>query len=447
MGAMKKVVLLKLTACLLAGLFFFYNGGETVHAEENRDTAPVIVVLDPGHGGENLGGEYGKYTEKDLTITVARAMKEELEKYEGITVYMTREEDIDLSLEERVRFAESVQADFLFCLHFNMSLNHDLYGAEVWVSAFDEEYQKGYTFASAEIDLLKEKGLYSRGIKTRLNDKGEDYYGIIRHATEISMPAVIIEHCHLDQRRDEDYYTSEEKLEEFGRLDATAVAEYYGLKSEELSVDYSTYQNVEIPVPVSAVKPDKTEPDVCMIEVTDVNEKTGEVTVTLSAQDYDSNMLYYSYSYDGGASFSELQEWLPEGTDTISFPIHVPSGILPEIVGKVYNGFDLHTESNHIALPSMSYGEEAVPAGSMIQPEEDKAVREEQKDRTDVTKQQEAEAEAQLKIEPEEKKQQLTVSYFMAVCFICVAILFVLFLLARIILLTGKSKKKRRRRK
>ena len=95
---------------------------------------PVVVVIDPGHGGENLGGEYEEYIEKEMTMIVANAMKEELEKYDGIQVYMTRYGDIeeDMSLEERSEYAKSVDADFMFCLHFNLSEHHTLFGAECW---------------------------------------------------------------------------------------------------------------------------------------------------------------------------------------------------------------------------------------------------------------------------------------------------------------------------
>ncbi|MDE7015926.1 MAG: N-acetylmuramoyl-L-alanine amidase, partial [Kineothrix sp.] len=121
---------------------------------------PVVVVLDAGHGGENLGAQYNGYTEKDMTLTVASAMKEELEKYEGIEVHMTRSGDKDMSLEERAEFAASKNADFLFCLHFNSSLERNLFGSEVWISAFGEEYQKVYVFASAELYMMEDIGLY-----------------------------------------------------------------------------------------------------------------------------------------------------------------------------------------------------------------------------------------------------------------------------------------------
>lgn len=427
---MKKIVLGMMTVAIaFFGLCLPVYGAE-----------PVIVVIDPGHGGENLGAEYEKYTEKDMTMITAVAMKEELEKYEGITVYLTREKDKDMTLKERVEFAASVNADFLFCLHYNMSVNHNLFGAEVWVSAFGEQYRKGYTFADIEINMLKELGLYSRGIKTKLNDRGEDYYGIIRHATARDLTAALIEHCHLDQENDKAFYTSEEKLKQFGILDATAVAKYYGLKSDILGVDYGSYQRIEIPTPSSPVKPDKTEPDVCLIEVTDVNEKTGDISVKLSAEDYDSYMLYYSYSYDGGASFSELQRW--EGnSDTIRFTVKVPSGAVPEIVVNAYNGFDGFTESNHVSLPLLVYGEAAVEAGSIIKAAEETRDEEERKALP---------AEPDTDIQPvHEEKQPLaenSIRYFLQVSILCAAILIVLLLLAGI-LISGHSKKKRRRRK
>lgn len=433
-GALRWFTALAVMCCA-----FFLSGKEVYAAE------PVIVVLDPGHGGENLGAQYEGYTEKEINMIVAKAMKEELEEYEGIKVYMTRENDKDMSLEERAEYAKSVNADMLYCLHFNMSEEHNKFGAEVWVSAFGERYQQGYTFAAVEMELLEGLGLYSRGIKTRLNDEGEDYYGIIRHATARDLTAVLIEHCHLDQANDQEFYDSEEKLELFGRLDATAVAKYYGLSSEVLGVDYSTYEKLEIPKSSSVMKPDLSPPDICVIEVEQVNENTGDVAVSVSAQDYDGYILYYSYSYDGGETFSDLQKWESGASDSLSFTMKVPSGIVPEIVVNVYNGYDQITESNRVSLPSMSYEEEAIEAGSMqaqnpIPQSIGRSVTPEQETYQDIT--------PQLPVEEEESEpQQITVMYFLQVSLVCGGILFVLFLVARILMSGRRSKKKRRRRK
>ena len=109
---------------VLVTVFFFFS----IHSKAEE---PLIIVIDPGHGGENLGAEYGSYTEKEMTMIVAKAMKEELEKYDQVVVYLTHDVDMNMSIEQRALFAKEKNADFLFCLHFNMSVNHDLFGAEV----------------------------------------------------------------------------------------------------------------------------------------------------------------------------------------------------------------------------------------------------------------------------------------------------------------------------
>lgn len=419
-------------------LFFTDFGGccecalSRVCAEED----PVIVVIDPGHGGGNLGGEYEDYTEKEMTLVVAKAMKEELEKYEGVTVYLTRSDDAGMTLEERCEYAKSVNADFLFCLHFNLSENHTLFGAETWVSAFGEAYSRGYAFASIEIELLEEMGLYSRGIKTRLNDDGEDYYGIIRHATERDLPCVLIEHCHLDQENDKPFYDHKEKLEAFGRLDAEAVARYYGLRSESLGKDFSDYQTVSMPIPTQTMKPDSTEPDICLIELVDQDMETGDVRISVSASDYDSGMLYYTYSYDGGVTFSELQRWPDKTKDTFAFTMNVPAGIIPQVIVNAYNGYDLYTASNTLNLPSMDYGmrEEAPEKSGEGEMPQDPA------DSVETVSVQ----VLQHRPEETEKKDEITFTYFLQVCIVCAVLIFAM-VFSMLLILRGYGRRHRRR--
>lgn len=404
-----------------------------------EDDGNIIVVIDPGHGGENLGAEYEDYTEKEMTLIVAKAMKAELEQYEGITVYLTRTGDEDLTLEERCEYAASVNADFLFCLHFNMSEYHTLFGAETWISAFGEQYSQGYAFADIEIELLQEMGLYSRGIKTRLNDKGEDYYGIIRHSTEQNMSCVLIEHCHLDQENDQPFYDHQDKLEDFGRLDAEAVAKYYGLRSESLGKDFSDYQNISVPVPAQTMKPDSTEPDICMIELVNQNMENGEVTISVSAADYDSGMLYYTYSYNGGMTFSELQRWPDKARDTFEFSLTVPSGMVPQIIVNAYNGYDLYTTSNMLSLPSMNYETELAEASPAQTEEPDTAI-ESTSDSVLTGK-----ADKESKTESKEP-QPLTMGYFLQICLFCAVLVFAM-AFSMILILRSHKRRRRRRRK
>lgn len=416
-----------------------------VQAEE-----PVVVVIDPGHGGENLGGEYEDYTEKEMTMVVANAMKAELEQYDGIRVYMTRTTDKDMTLEERCEYAASVNADFIFCLHFNLSEYHTLFGAETWISAFGEQYSRGYEFASIEMELLQEKGLYSRGIKTRLNNNGIDYYGIIRHATERNIPCALIEHCHLDEENDKPFYDHKEKLEEFGRLDAEAVARYYKLKSDSLGKDFSDYEVTPVPVPAQVMKPDSTEPDICMIELVEQNTENGEVTISVSANDYDSGMLYYTYSYDGGETFSRLQKWPDKSKDTFHFTIQLPSGIVPRIVVNVYNGYDLYTTSNEIDLPSIHYdNQEEDDTEAAVEPEEINDADEQAvaTDSSQILSKEDYEEISYVIPENTEEAKELTVSYFIGVCIICAVLVFLMMVSMIVILRSCKRRKKRRRYK
>ncbi|MDE6608017.1 MAG: N-acetylmuramoyl-L-alanine amidase [Lachnospiraceae bacterium] len=401
---------------------------------------PVVVVIDPGHGGENLGAEYEEYTEKEITLIVANAMYEELSKYDGVKVYMTRTGDQTISLADRAEYAASVNADVMIALHFNMSENHNLFGSEVWISAFGEKYQEGYALGKAFLEQFDEMGIYRRGIKTRLGDDGTDYYGIIREARARDVTSIIVEHCHLDQANDHEFYNSEEKLKKFGKMDAVATAKYFGLSSEKLGVDYSDYENAHVELPLSVVAPDLTPPDICYIELADTDTENRTVKVRLSAEDYDSYLLYYSYSVDGGQTFSDLREW-PEG-DTFAFTIAVPNGMSPNIVVNVYNKYDKITTSNALIVEGfplvsrMEESEEPIPetqtgteAVTNIMPE---SVQEAWKEKdTD-------------KNADEKKGVDRSFSGFLKICGICIGILFLLLIIGYGYL--GSKKKKRRRR-
>ena len=351
----------KILFCLFSGfLFLFLVWLQPLKAEAEDfyyppdDDGQLIVVIDPGHGGSNLGADYNGFLEKEMNLKVAEAMAQELRQYEGITVYLTHEDtDTDLSLEERAEFAANVHADFLFCLHFNMSPGNILYGSEVWISAFGEENRQGYAFAGVQLNEMKNLGLSIRGIKTRLNDKGTDYYGILRSCTAKNIPAALIEHCHIDNDADIEFCDSLEDLIAFGKADATAVAKFFRLRSESLMVDYSNYEDVVTVSPDKLyARMDETDPDVSVIEEAHTDVNNGKIGVQVTGCDYDSPMLYYAYSLDGGNTYTPYFLWpdadLIKGSspDTFMLEIDVPVGMCPRVRVKVVNQYDRFTESN-----------------------------------------------------------------------------------------------------
>jgi N-acetylmuramoyl-L-alanine amidase len=110
------------------------NGQPYLHALELKKTlepllhgagttatkSPPIVVLDPGHGGQNSGTKsvLGKHYEKEFTLDWARRL-ESLLTQKGLQVFLTRTNDSDLALSNRVAFAEAHKADLFLSLHFN----------------------------------------------------------------------------------------------------------------------------------------------------------------------------------------------------------------------------------------------------------------------------------------------------------------------------------------
>jgi N-acetylmuramoyl-L-alanine amidase len=77
------------------------------------------VVLDPGHGGADSGTR-GAWHELEKTYTLDWALRtERLLTNAGWKVFLTRRADTDISLSERVAFADRAQADLFISLHFN----------------------------------------------------------------------------------------------------------------------------------------------------------------------------------------------------------------------------------------------------------------------------------------------------------------------------------------
>ncbi len=345
--------------CVLAGALtstLSVRAADRVQPVEDE----VVIVIDPGHGGSNLGTQSGHTIEKDMTMITAMTMYQELKKYDNVQVYMTHTDDRDMSLKERAEFAAGVEADFLFSIHYNASENHTMYGTEVWISCEKPYNAYGYQFGCLHLQAMQEKGLFLRGVKNRMNNEGTDYYGIIREAAALSVPALIIEHCYVDEERDAEYIQNEEGFAEFGRIDALSVAKYFGLKSSALGVDYSEEATKLQPASADSLVKytlmDDTSPDVCEIELQECDYDTGEVRLTVRAADYDTPLIYYNYSIDSGQSWSRLESWpgsnalTGEYTDTFQLDLTIPGGVRPNIVLRAYNLADLYTSSNTLAF-------------------------------------------------------------------------------------------------
>lgn len=96
----------------------------------------LTVVIDPGHGGSNVGapGRVPGVYEKQVTLAIARALERRL-TVEGVRVVMTRTHDRYLTLRERARRANVARPDCFISLHTNATLDHGRRGIETYALA------------------------------------------------------------------------------------------------------------------------------------------------------------------------------------------------------------------------------------------------------------------------------------------------------------------------
>ena len=330
----------------------------------------LVIVIDPGHGGENEGTNTSAVLEKYRTLVTAQAMYEELLKYEGVKVYMTRTDDVDMSLKERAEFAASVGADYLFSLHYNASEEHAVYGTEIWIPATFPYIDYGYQFAEVWLGEMSAMGLHNRGVKTRIKNNGEEYYGVIREGKERGITTVILEHCHLDASQDEAFCDTEEKERAFGRADATAAAKYFGLRSTVLGVDYSGTELAQPALPDLGILPltFSTAPETCELELTEQDEESGEVTFQISAADSNELLEYYEYSLDGGESWQGITTWpgyaynASSSQKNATLKLTLSRETDTEVRVRVYNYYDQKTESDPVTVHFKYMDEQAAAA-------------------------------------------------------------------------------------
>ncbi|HVN75786.1 MAG TPA: N-acetylmuramoyl-L-alanine amidase [Thermoanaerobaculaceae bacterium] len=96
-----------------------------------------VVVLDPGHGGEDQGAKGpGNELEKDITLAVARATAAHLQAA-GIAARLTRDGDDAVSLTDRTALANKLQASVFLSIHANASMARGAHGAETYYMSAD----------------------------------------------------------------------------------------------------------------------------------------------------------------------------------------------------------------------------------------------------------------------------------------------------------------------
>lgn len=169
----------------------------------------ALVVIDPGHGGNNPGAVYQGRQEKDDALALALAVGRILED-NGVEVYYTRTTDIYESPEQKAQEGNAVQGDYFVSIHRNSS-----------------PYPNQYTGVETLVySRYGEAARLAGNINARLEQVGYENQGINEMKTLVvlnrtQMPAVLVEVGFINT--DADNRLLDERFEETARAIAEGI--------------------------------------------------------------------------------------------------------------------------------------------------------------------------------------------------------------------------------
>ncbi|HLU19324.1 MAG TPA: N-acetylmuramoyl-L-alanine amidase [Pusillimonas sp.] len=121
-------------------------------AKPTPSTRPILVALDPGHGGEDPGAIGPRGTrEKDIVLSIAKRLKKLIDAQPNMRAYLTRDADFFVPLHVRVQKARRVKADLFISIHADAWIKPSARGSSVYALS-----QTGATSTTARLLAKKE---------------------------------------------------------------------------------------------------------------------------------------------------------------------------------------------------------------------------------------------------------------------------------------------------
>jgi len=201
------------------------------------------VFIGVGHGGKDPGAIGNGLRESDVNLVMAVMMKVELERH-GVIVGISRTGDENDPLTEEIAEAIAFKPDIAVGCHNNAG------GGKGF-----EAYRQTGTYSAASIKLASyiekhviEMGQNSRGVKTKVQANGTDYFGWLR---QNPFPSVLCEGAFVDNAADAAMINTTAKQQAFGAAYAKGVLEYFNIpwrpvwdENEAASVIYGVMKQV-----------------------------------------------------------------------------------------------------------------------------------------------------------------------------------------------------------
>lgn len=171
-----------------------------------------VIVIDPGHGGNDTGALRGSVLEKDLTLDIALKLRKVLKEKGFNKVIMTRTSDTTLSLADRVRIANDYNADLFVSIHINSSVKSEINGIETHYYS-----DRGYDVAKViHKELISNISATDRGLF-----KSKFY--VINHT---EAPAVLLELGFISNEQEKNLLTSERRQTDSAQAIADGIVNY-----------------------------------------------------------------------------------------------------------------------------------------------------------------------------------------------------------------------------
>ncbi|MCL1919068.1 MAG: N-acetylmuramoyl-L-alanine amidase [Peptococcaceae bacterium] len=155
----------------------------------------MTIAIFAGHGGSDFGAVANGVYEKDINLALSNEVTRIL-RQRGYTVINNRTTDVNRNINADVALANRSNVDAVVEIHMNSNLGNPGTGTEAY---FSIRGGRDRDLAAALVYAIAALGFANRGIKTRTNAAGQDYFGIIR---DTYAPAVLVEVAFINNPND-----------------------------------------------------------------------------------------------------------------------------------------------------------------------------------------------------------------------------------------------------
>lgn len=200
--------------------FKFLNPTKVVEADNKygADLTGAVILIDVGHGGKvDTGACSGKYAEKNCNLTLAKAIKTELESV-GATVYITRETDVEQLAAQKVKMLKDLKPDYCVAIHHDGNTATSLNG-------FGSYYYYPFSKAASQIMLNHNSNLTVNGSKVYRNTTFKWHYYFMGRCSVC--PVVLTENGYITNKTDLNNIASPSVNTAKAQAITAGIAEYF----------------------------------------------------------------------------------------------------------------------------------------------------------------------------------------------------------------------------